>query len=120
MTTPEANAFRNILAARQSELDGGFRKREELAIDASPDDLDRIQQASDHDFVVSGLERNASQLREVRAALARLDAGTFGECLSCEEPINPKRLKAVPWAPLCIACQEAAESGAGMPFDLAA
>lgn len=127
MTTIELGAFRRVLAHRLSELGDGFRKREDLAIDASPDDLDRIQQASDHDFVVSGLERNANQLREVRAALERIDAGTFGVCVGCEEAINRKRLAAVPWAASCIVCQEAAEMGLDVPkrdtatsFDLAA
>lgn len=115
MTNIEVNAYREALRNRQSELGAGFRKREDLAIEASPDDLDRIQQASDHDFVVSNLERNAGQLREVRAALARIDDGTFGICAGCEEPINRKRLAAVPWASSCIVCQEAADLGLEAP-----
>lgn len=111
MTTIELNVYRISLKNRQSELGTGFRKREDLAIETSPDDLDNIQQASDHDFVVSNLERNAGQLREVRAALARIDAGTFGICVGCDEAINRKRLAAVPWASSCIVCQEAMDMG---------
>jgi DnaK suppressor protein len=48
-------------------------------------------------------------LRNVRAALARIDEGTFGVCLHCEEDISIKRLNAVPWAPYCIQCQEIAD-----------
>ena len=44
-----------------------------------------------------------------RGALARIDDGSFGVCLHCEEDINPKRLNAVPWAPYCITCQEMAD-----------
>ena len=120
MTTNELNEFRRILENRQSELATGFRKREDLAIETSPDDLDRIQQASDHDFVVSNLERNAGQLRQVRAALARIGEGTYGVCVGCEEAINPKRLAAVPWAACCIVCQEAADLPGVSPLDLAA
>ena len=47
----------------------------------------------------------------MRTALRRVHAGTFGICAGCEENINPKRLAAVPWASLCIACQEAADRG---------
>jgi RNA polymerase-binding protein DksA len=111
MTTIERDSFKRILEDRQSELGTGFRKREDLAIEASPDDLDRIQQASDHDYVVGNLERNAGQLREVRAALERIDAGTFGVCSGCEEHINRKRLAAVPWASFCILCQQAVDLG---------
>jgi len=45
----------------------------------------------------------------VRAALRRIDEGTFGVCLHCEEDISPKRLAAVPWTPFCIQCQEIAD-----------
>jgi len=48
-------------------------------------------------------------LRNVRAALHRIDEGMYGVCLHCEEDISPKRLNAVPWAPYCIACQETAD-----------
>jgi DnaK suppressor protein len=48
-------------------------------------------------------------LREIRAALQRIDRGSFGICLNCEEGISAKRLAAVPWTALCIVCQEAAD-----------
>ena len=45
-------------------------------------------------------------LREIGAALHRMDMGLYGVCSECEEPISPKRLDAVPWARYCVACQE--------------
>ena len=45
----------------------------------------------------------------MRAALRRIDEGTFGVCLHCEEDITPKRLAAVPWTAFCIQCQEIAD-----------
>jgi DnaK suppressor protein len=48
-----------------------------------------------------------AQLQLIEAALDRLDSGDYGVCLSCEEPIPPKRLQAVPWARYCVGCQEA-------------
>lgn len=50
-------------------------------------------------------DRSQAQLSLVDAALARLDAGTFGTCLRCGQPIAPARLEALPWAAQCIACQ---------------
>ena len=50
-------------------------------------------------------ERSTRQLEEVDAAIARLDAGSFGICLSCSGPIAEDRLEARPWAALCIDCQ---------------
>jgi DnaK suppressor protein len=74
----------------------------------SPDELERIQLASERDIAISNLERDSSRLREVRAALRRVDAGTSGSCIECESEINPKRLTAIPCASSCIVCQEAA------------
>lgn len=103
------NSFRKTLEDRQTELGNNNRDREILAIQTSSDEMDRIQYASERDYAVDKLERNSSRLGEVRAALLRIDAGTFGSCVECGEDINPKRLAAVPWAPLCIVCQDAAD-----------
>jgi DnaK suppressor protein len=105
----ELNAFRKALEDRQTELERGNRNREALAIQTSPDDLDRIQDASERDMAIGNIERDSSRLREVRAALRRIEAGTFGSCVECDESINPKRLAAIPWASSCIVCQEAAD-----------
>ncbi|HSW51541.1 MAG TPA: TraR/DksA family transcriptional regulator [Bryobacteraceae bacterium] len=61
-----------------------------------------------HDqFVALRLGRLAyGQLKSIDAALARLDAGSYGTCVDCESAIPPKRLAAIPWANRCIACQE--------------
>jgi DnaK suppressor protein len=109
MTKTELNAFGKALESKQTELGNGNRSREVLVIDISPDHLCRIQHASENDSAMSNLERKCDRLREVRAALRNMDAGTFGICLGCGENINLKRLAAVPWASSCIVCQEAAE-----------
>src|ERR1700733_10532710 len=109
MTKTELNAFRRVLNHRQLELGNSNGIREGLAIGTSSDELDRTQDASDRDYAMSNLERNSDRLREVRSALRRVESGTFGICAGCEESINPKRLAAIPWAPFCIVCQEAAD-----------
>jgi len=109
MTKTELDAFRTSLKNSRTELENGSWNREALAVDTSPEELDRIQRASDRDWTMSNLERNSNRLREVQAALRRIDRGTFGICIDCEENINPKRLAAVPWASSCIVCQEAAD-----------
>jgi DnaK suppressor protein len=107
MTKIELNAFRSVLESRQTDLRNGSRRREALAIETSPGELDRIQHASDRDMAIDNLERDSTQLAEVRSALRRVNAGRFGFCVGWEEKINPKRLAAVPWASFCIVCQEA-------------
>jgi RNA polymerase-binding protein DksA len=53
-------------------------------------------------------DHNEQHLAAIDAAIARLDAGTYGRCTSCHNPIAPERLEARPWAALCIDCQRAA------------
>lgn len=48
-------------------------------------------------------------LEKVQAALRRMDAGTYGECERCGKPIDKARLKALPYALLCIDCKKAEE-----------
>lgn len=58
-----------------------------------------------------------SELRDVEAALGRMKAGTWGECVDCGEPIAPARLRAYPAATRCIVCQGALEKReAGPPL----
>jgi DnaK suppressor protein len=119
MTKIELNALRNGLENRQAELENGNRNRVALVIEGSPDELDRIQHGQERDLAIDILDRNSKLLREVRAALGRIDAGKFGICLDCEEDISMKRLAAVPWTTSCIVCQEATESMAGQPRSIA-
>lgn len=48
-------------------------------------------------------------LYHIDDALKRLDDGTFGVCQQCNKPISMSRLKAVPYVPMCIACQRMQE-----------
>ena len=105
----ELDEFRNTLKTRQAELSAGLRRREVLAIETSADEFDQIQHAQERDFAMEALDRESVRSREISAALERIDNGTFGICLNCEEEIAAKRLAAVPWTALCIVCQEVAE-----------
>jgi DnaK suppressor protein len=55
-------------------------------------------------------ENERDILETVRAALARVDAGTYGTCSRCGADIPAGRLEAMPTATLCITCKEAEES----------
>jgi DnaK suppressor protein len=50
-------------------------------------------------------------LQQIRAALDRIKDKTYGICSNCENPIQPKRLEAVPWTGLCVQCQDLTEKG---------
>jgi len=54
-------------------------------------------------------ETDSAILAQVRAALKRIDAGTFGKCVVDGSPIEEKRLQAVPWTPYCLKHQQELE-----------
>lgn len=109
MTKTELKKFKEILEAKRRELEGNVRNREGIAIEKTPDALDEVQHASEREMAIRNLDRETNLLRNVRAALRRIEEGTYGTCLHCEEEINLKRVNAVPWTPYCITCQEMAD-----------
>ena len=113
MTKTEVGRFRGILTAKVAELERFTRHREGIAVERSADQLDEIEAASQRTLAVCNLDRNFNQLRDVRAALHRIEEGSFGICQKCDEEIHAKRLAAVPWAPYCIRCQQALDGNPG-------
>ena len=109
MTKDELNRFRAVLTLRVAELERFTSHREGITVERSADQLDEIQAASQRAVVVCNLDREFNELRNARAALSRIQEGSFGVCQDCDEDIHPKRLAAVPSAALCIRCQEAAD-----------
>ncbi|MCU1294600.1 MAG: transcriptional regulator, TraR/DksA family [Bryobacterales bacterium] len=109
MTQLEINQFKKVLQTKRDELERMVRNRDAITIEKSADALDEVQYASERELAIRNLDRETNLLRNVRAALRRIDEGTFGICMHCEEDISPKRIAAVPWAPFCIQCQEQAD-----------
>src|SRR5271168_5494106 len=110
MTKSELDRFRAILTAKVAELERFTRNREGITIERSADQLEEIQAASERAVAFSNLDREFTQLRNARAALRRIQEGSFGRCQHCDDDIHPKRLAAVPWATFCIRCQEAVDN----------
>ena len=106
MTAPEIEKFKRILMAKQTELSGSLRNRDEIVIEKVADALDEVQLMGDRELAVRNLHRDSNVLRQIRRARSRMAEGTYGVCLHCEEDISTKRLTAVPWAAFCITCQE--------------
>jgi DnaK suppressor protein len=97
---------RVLLERRRTILTAMGIKADILTLKDRIRDEDQAQHSLD-EFVslrLTGLEY--LQLRAVDEALERLAAGDYGVCQSCDEPIPPKRLEAIPWACYCVRCQE--------------
>jgi DnaK suppressor protein len=108
MTKRELNKYRRMLEAREAELLHLLRNRDGIAIERSPDALDEDQYATDRELAIRNLDRDSNVLQNVRAALGRIEEGSFGVCLNCKKDIVPRRLAAVPSTTFCIVCQELA------------
>jgi len=100
-------SYRQMLLAKRHEVLAGLGARfDTLAVMGRVAEDD--QAGITHDEFIS-LRLNTLdylQLRLVDEALDRLASGDYGVCLECEEPIAPKRLRAIPWARFCLECQE--------------
>lgn len=96
------------LKRRRAELAATLGERE-IRAERSADELDALQHATDLDLTIRHINRESDTIRRIDAALQRLRDGDFGICLDCEEPISPARLRAIPWAHLCVPCQERAD-----------
>lgn len=109
--------FRAALLAKRADLTGRPFGREEILIEHSADEMDEALRYADRDLAIAQLNRASEVLRNVRGALLRIDDGSYGVCLGCEQEIGRRRLQAVPWAPLCIGCQEVKDGGQNGSYD---
>jgi DnaK suppressor protein len=100
---------RQILESRLQAAARSRGLRDAIPIDQVADPLDMTQQAAERELAVHNLDRDSTLVQRLRAAIERLNDGSYGVCLQCEEEIAPKRLKAIPWPELCIICQEVAD-----------
>lgn len=109
MKNAEWTPYAAALRAKAAELTAKLNNRDGLQMEIEPDVFDQIQSALDRALVIQVLDQSSALLREVRAAMERMNEGTYGRCLGCDETISRKRLSAAPWASLCLACQELAD-----------
>ena len=97
-----ASIVEGSFAATQSDLSGDVGLDDESA-DAGTATFEREKDLS--------IENNVRDLlRKIEGALKRMDAGTYGLCERCGKPIEKARIKALPYAELCIKDAQAAQS----------
>ncbi|HLI80156.1 MAG TPA: TraR/DksA family transcriptional regulator [Candidatus Binataceae bacterium] len=102
--------LRDILARLRDETYQrivAFRRDQGEEVMTSPgDEMDVARSTSDVETHASLIERAEDRLRLIDQSLARVDNGTYGTCAECGEDIPVERLKALPFALLCVDCQE--------------
>lgn len=86
-----------------------------VATESSKVPLNLAENASDtyeQDFAFMSMESEEDLLRMIEAALRRIREGTYGKCGECGEEIKTERLEALPFADMCVKCQQLEERGA--------
>lgn len=74
----------------------------EQVLDSPHDAADDSVAEEDESMDFAVAELDTTVLEQIREALRRIEDGTFGRCVVDGEPIEPKRLEAVPWTPYCV------------------
>jgi RNA polymerase-binding transcription factor DksA len=88
------------LTERVEEIDDDLHEHEE-------DDFgDRAIETAGDEVLEELGSAGLQEIQQIRAALVRLDKGTYGTCTRCGKQVGERRLKAIPHAALCITCAE--------------
>jgi DnaK suppressor protein len=102
--------YRKVLENKAEEVRASMSAQKAAQVvarlDCPSDEGDLSQQHHEEWIFLNRNTIDIKLLREISAALLRIDEGTFGTCPECDEPISPKRLDALPWARFCVKCQE--------------
>ena len=110
MDKKKLETFKKRLEERQRELRQAVSRTAQDGRDAdlesAQDIADRAANSYNKEFLFHQSNNDRQLLQMVDGALDRIRDGAFGQCISCGEEINPKRLEAVPWTRHCIECQE--------------
>ena len=102
---------RRVLMAKKGALVSGRQSAKGIAVERVSDSIEELTMEVERGMAVDALNRNAALLTQVSDALERIAAGNYGVCTACESAISLKRLAALPWAALCLECQQMVESG---------
>jgi DnaK suppressor protein len=117
----ELELFRQTLLNLRARLRGDLNQMTDEALRRDQPDLsgnlsnvplhmaDIGTENYDQEFTLELIENEQDTLGEVHEALSRIDAGTFGRCEECGEPITRQRLQALPYTRHCIQCARALE-----------
>jgi len=104
MDKDEINYFKNLLLQERTrilDLTKTSLQNEELSISADdlPDESDLAASEMNQNLVFELRERERLLVEKIDQALERIENGTYGICSVTQEPIEPARLKAMPWTP---------------------
>ncbi len=102
---PDLDAARKLLENRRAELLGELHEIEDALDDPTPKDWEDAAQERQGDEVLEALGvHDLAEVRQIDAALGRIEEGSYGVCMKCGEEISEARLEALPATPFCKNC----------------
>ena len=112
MSKKNTTAIKDRLTAEREIILSKLSSNDLSVDDAeTPDPVDLAVRNYSKNVMLAVSENESRQLFLINESLARIEDNEYGSCQNCENPINPKRLDAVPWARYCLKCQELLEQG---------
>ena len=115
MDKRKTKSYREKLLDRREGLVGQVQEAEAYSrqrdAEATQDPADMAANAYTKELLVSMSANDRQLLRLIDEALFRIEDGDYGKCVHCGQPIQEKRLEAVPWARHCLRCQDLNERG---------
>lgn len=115
MDKRKVKSYRDRLLDRREGLVGQVMEAEQYSrerdSEATQDPADMAANAYTKELLFSMSNNDRRLLELIDEALVRIEAGEYGECVHCGEPVQEKRLEAVPWARHCLRCQDLQERG---------
>lgn len=112
MTPTQAIKFKNLFESEKKRLlfnGQDFGAQFAVQTDEMMDEVDFTSFEMENQMRMRLRSREALYLKKVEEALERIQNGSFGQCESCEEDIESKRLEARPTTTKCVSCKEAEE-----------
>ena len=117
MLKKELKQMESLLLVKKNILLRKVEERVKKYRDANSEKMTDIAEiassTSDGDVERIIAEEDARELKQIEDALARIKAGHYGVCEQCSRPIKKARLKAIPFATLCVSCKEEEEKECG-------
>jgi DnaK suppressor protein len=99
--------YRKLLLAKKADLLASLRAQLDTLAGPGGESSEDLAPVFYDQFVALQVNQlDFEQLNLVAAALDRMDRENYGVCMDCGDPISNRRLRAIPWALHCIACQE--------------
>ena len=108
MPTPETIfVCKQELQEKEKNLGNYIDNHPETLVEVLPKDREELIQAVDEQRKAKlNHQSSKSMLSDVRAAIEKINNGTFGTCVDCQNNIDDDRLRARPWVSRCKSCQE--------------